>query len=113
LNWGAGHCLIATWQATYFKQPFPVMVGKLKLARASAGVTRLTVRATYELPVRPAEKVDHAFMELAAEAAVKELATSISKRLAADVLRRAGNALWGSALPTPRDLQSPRPKSRA
>jgi hypothetical protein len=71
-----------TWQATYIRRPFPVMVGKLELASAGDGVTRLTVCATYELPTgRQVKMVDRALIHNDAQAAVNQLANRIATGL--------------------------------
>jgi hypothetical protein len=74
-----------TWQATYIRQPFPVMTGKIELAPVAARVTRLTVCGMYQPPLgRLATHFDDALMHEVAEATVIELAEAIAKRLAAN-----------------------------
>jgi hypothetical protein len=71
-----------TWRATFVKQLFPVMDGKVELAPVDARVTRLTVSGMYEPPLgRVGKKIDEALMHNVAQATVKELAESIAKLL--------------------------------
>jgi hypothetical protein len=71
-----------SWRATHIKGLFPVMVGKVELARVAPGVTRLTVCGEYDPPAgRHAEHVDYALIHMEAEATVKELAEALAKRL--------------------------------
>jgi hypothetical protein len=80
-----------TWQATYIKQPFPVMTGKIELAAVDARVTRLTVCGMYQAPLgRLGAHFDDALMHEVAEATVTELAEAIAKRFAAN----AGGSAW-------------------
>ncbi len=75
-----------TWKATFVKQLFPVMVGKVELAPVEANVTRLTVSGMYEPPLgRIGKRLDEAMMHNVAQATVKELAESIAKRLDAAI----------------------------
>jgi len=83
-----------TWQATFIRQLFPVMSGKIELAPVDDRVTRMTVCGMYQPPLGGLGKhLDDAFMHLVAEATVKDLAESIAKRLdstVADALKVAG-----------------------
>jgi hypothetical protein len=72
------------WRATFIKQLFPVMTGKVELAPVDNRVTRLTVCGMYQPPLgRLGKNLDDALMHRVAEATVKELAESIAKRLEA------------------------------
>jgi hypothetical protein len=72
------------WQATFVKQLFPVMVGRVELAPVDPHTTRLTVGGMYQPPLGDLGKqLDDALMHKVAEATVKELAESIAKRLEA------------------------------
>ena len=71
-----------TWQATFPQKLFPVMTGKVELAAADTGVTRLTVSGMYEPPLgKIGEQLDEALMHNVAEATVRELAESIGRKL--------------------------------
>ena len=70
------------WQATFIKNLFPVMTGKIEIAPVDARVSRLTVCGMYEPPLgRIGKHLDDALMHRVAEATVKDLAESIAKRL--------------------------------
>ena len=70
------------WKATFPKQLFPTMVGKIELARVDPEVTKLTVSGTYEPPIgRLGKQLDDSVMRTVAEATIKELSESIAKRL--------------------------------
>ncbi len=72
------------WQATFVKQLFPVMVGRVELAPVDPDTTRLTVSGMYEPPLGELGKqLDDALMHKVAEATVRDLAESIAKRLKA------------------------------
>jgi hypothetical protein len=71
-----------TWQATFIKQLFPVMTGKVELAPVDPHTTRLTVCGMYQPPLGDLGKqLDDALMHKVAEATVKDLAESIAKRI--------------------------------
>jgi len=73
-----------TWRATFIKELFPVMTGKVELAPVDPRVTRLTVCGMYQPPLgRIGKHLDDALMHRVAEATVRELAESIAKRLEA------------------------------
>jgi hypothetical protein len=75
-----------TWKASFAKQLFPVMDGKVELAPVDARVTRLTVSGMYEPPLgRVGRRLDETLMHNVAQATVKELAESIAKRLDAEI----------------------------
>lgn len=77
-----------TWKATFPKQLFPVMTGKIELAPVDKEVTRLTVSGMYQPPLgKLGEQLDEALMHTVAEATVKELAESIASRLEKSVKR--------------------------
>jgi hypothetical protein len=55
-----------TWKATFAKQLFPVMDGKVELAPVDARVTRLTVSCMYEPPLgQVGKRLDEALMHIA------------------------------------------------
>jgi hypothetical protein len=63
-----------TWRATYIKQLFPVMTGKVELAPVDARVTRLTVCGMYQPPLGSLGKhLDDALMHRVAESIAKRL----------------------------------------
>jgi hypothetical protein len=71
-----------TWQATFIKQLFPVMTGKVELAPVDPHTTRLTVCGMYQPPLGGLGKqLDDALLHRVAEATVKELAESIAMRM--------------------------------
>jgi hypothetical protein len=71
-----------SWKATFPRQLFPMMTGKIELAPVDRDVTRLTVSGMYEPPLgRVGRRLDAAVMHKVAEATVQELAESIAKRL--------------------------------
>jgi hypothetical protein len=73
-----------TWQATFIKQLFPVMTGKVELVPVDPHTTRLTVCGMYQPPLGELGKqLDDALLHRVAEATVKDLAESIAKRLEA------------------------------
>jgi len=70
------------WRATFPKQLFPEMNGKIELAPTDPNVTRLTVSGMYEPPLgRIGEQIDEALMHNVAQGTVRELAESIAERL--------------------------------
>jgi hypothetical protein len=70
------------WKATFPKQLFPTMVGKIEVARVDPEVTKLTVSGSYEPPIgRLGKQFDDSVMRTVAEATIKELSESIAKRL--------------------------------
>ena len=71
-----------SWKATFPRQLFPMMTGKIELAPVDKNVTRLTVSGMYEPPLgRVGRQLDAAVMHKVAEATVQELAESIARRL--------------------------------
>jgi hypothetical protein len=75
--------VLVTWRATYIEGLFPVMVGRVVLARLDPGVTVLTVCGMYEhASGRYGELVDDALIRRQAETTVKELADAIGSQLA-------------------------------
>lgn len=86
-----------TWQATFIRQLFPVMSGKIELAPVDDRVTRMAVSGMYQPPLGGlGQHLDDAFMHWVAEATVKDLAESIAKRLdstLADALNVAASGL--------------------
>lgn len=71
-----------TWKATFPEKLFPAMSGKVDVAPVSKDTTRLTVSGMYEPPLgHLGERLNHALLHKAAEAAVKELAESIGEKL--------------------------------
>jgi hypothetical protein len=74
------------WRATFPKQLFPEMNGKIELAPTDKNVTRLTVSGMYQPPLgRLGEQLDEALMHNVAAGTVKELAESIAQRLEATI----------------------------
>jgi hypothetical protein len=71
-----------TWHATFIKDLFPVMTGKVEFASAGPRTTRLNVCGMYELPLgRSGKPVDEALIYRVAKATVKDVAESIATRL--------------------------------
>ena len=71
-----------TWKATFIKQLFPVMTGKVELMPVDPNTTRLTVCGMYEPPLGELGKqLDDALMHRVATATVMDLAESIAKRI--------------------------------
>jgi len=71
-----------SWRATFPRQLFPEMNGKIELAPTDKEVTRLTVSGMYQAPLgRLGEQIDEALMHNVAEGTVKELAEAIAQRL--------------------------------
>jgi hypothetical protein len=70
-----------TWQASYIRRLFPLMVGKIEVAPNEGRFTTLTVYGSYEPPPeRVSAHLDEDLIGVA-RATVKELAESIAKRL--------------------------------
>jgi hypothetical protein len=71
-----------SWKATIAEPFFPIFTGTIQLAPVDPTVTRMTVSCMYKPPLgRLGLELDEAFMHNVAEATVKELADSISRRL--------------------------------
>jgi hypothetical protein len=72
-----------TWQATFVKNLFPLMTGKVEIAPVDPRTTKLTVCGMYEPPLGSLGRhLDDALMYKVAAATVKDLAESVAKRLA-------------------------------
>jgi hypothetical protein len=72
-----------TWQATFVKNLFPLMTGRVEIAPVDPRTTKLTVCGMYEPPLgRLGKHLDDALMHRVAAATVKDLAESVAKRLA-------------------------------
>jgi hypothetical protein len=70
-----------TWQASYIRRMFPLMVGKIEVAPNEGRSTTLTVYGSYEQPPeRVGARLDEDLIEVA-RATVKEVAESIAGRL--------------------------------
>ena len=72
-----------TWQASYIRRMFPLMVGKIEVAPNEGRSTTLTVYGSYEQPPeRVGARLDEDLIEVA-RATVKEVAESIAGHLEA------------------------------
>jgi hypothetical protein len=74
------------WKATFPKQLFPSLTGRIELAPVDKNVSRLTVSGMYEPPLgKLGKQLDETVMQGIADATVKELAEAIAKRIEAAV----------------------------
>jgi len=70
------------WKATFPKQLFPSMSGRIELAPVDKTISRLTVSGMYEPPLgKLGRQLDKTLMQGIADTTIKELAESIAQRI--------------------------------